>query len=105
MDLLRGRVYSAPLDMDEAKLWLVVSNNARNRGLRDALVVRLTTTAKYQDLDSVVAIPGGESVMGFVRCDSLTTMYEDEPEREVCALSSRAMKAVEAGLRATLGMS
>lgn len=106
MDLYRGRVYLANLGEEGAqpKLWLVVSYNGRNRGLHDALAVRITTTAKYLDLPSVAKIPDGESVQGWVRCDSLTTLYEDEVIREVCAFSRPAMQEVERALKGALGI-
>ena len=107
MDLIRGRVYLANLAEpgDEPKPWVVVSNNGRNRGLRTALAVRVTTTPKYQELPSVVAVPDGETVHGWVRCDSVTVLYDDEPVREVGGLSRPAMRAIEAGLKHALGMS
>lgn len=106
LELHRGRVYLADLTDEggEAKPWVIVSNNARNRGLSSALAVRVTTTNKFNDLDSVVELPGGECVHGWVRCDSLTTMWEDEPTKEVGGLSAPAMRAIEGGLRAALGM-
>ncbi|MGO1543587.1 MAG: type II toxin-antitoxin system PemK/MazF family toxin [Gulosibacter sp.] len=104
MELRRGRIYLAKLETDEPKYWLVVSNNQRNRAFRDALAVRITSTNKFTELDSVVPLPTGEILTGWVRCDSLTTMYEDEPIKDVGGLSPAAMRAVESGLRAALGM-
>lgn len=101
--LLRGQVYLADLE-GEPKYWLVVSPNPRNRAFGSALVVRLTTTNKYVELDSVVAIPAQESFQGWVRCDSLTIMYEDEPIKVVGALSVAGMRELEPGLKAALGL-
>lgn len=104
--LLRGRVYLANLaeSGDAPKPWLVVSNNARNRGLGSALAVRITTTAKYADLATVVELPAGECVVGWARCDELTTLWPDEPVRELGGLSPRAMRGIELGLLAALGI-
>ncbi len=105
MNLLRGAIYKANLESDESKLWLVVSPNARNMALGSALAVRLTTSQKYTELSSVVHIPDGELVHGWIRCDSLTIMYSDEPEEKIGALSKFAMSTVERGLMAALGIS
>lgn len=104
MELLRGRVYLADLESGQPKPWLVVSPNSRNRGLRSALAVRITTTNKYTDLDTVIQLPDREVVHGWVRCDSLTVMYDDEPEQELGALSPRAVRMIEPGLKAALGL-
>lgn len=94
----------AKLNTDEAKYYVVVSNNQRNRSFGDALVVRVTSTEKYTELDSVVELPAGEFLTGWVRCDNLTTLYDDEPIRDAGQFSANAMRAIESGLRATLGM-
>lgn len=107
MDLVRGGVYLANLNSDSSadpKYWVVVSNNQRNRSFKDALVVRVTTTDKYTELASVVELPAGEVLHGWVRCDNLTTMYDDEPIKLAGHFSVAAMREIEAGLRATLGM-
>lgn len=104
MELIRGHVYLAKLNTDEPKYYVVVSNNQRNRSFGDALVVRVTSTNKYTELDSVAELPAGEFLTGWVRCDNLTTLYDDEPIRDAGQFSPNAMKAIENGLRATLGM-
>jgi mRNA-degrading endonuclease toxin of MazEF toxin-antitoxin module len=107
VDLIRGRVYLANLQEgdEEPKYWLVVSNNQRNRAMRHSLAVRITSTRKYENLPSVVELPAGEPLSGFVRCDTLTWLYDDEPVKDVCALSRPALRLVEEGLKATLGIS
>jgi mRNA interferase MazF len=104
--LRRGRVYLANLSNEgsEPKFWLVVSNNRRNSGLQNALAVRITTSPKYVDLDSVVPIPAGESLTGWVRCDDIVHLFADEVIREVTAFSPRTMRAVSGGLSAALGL-
>ncbi|QIK63611.1 type II toxin-antitoxin system PemK/MazF family toxin [Leucobacter viscericola] len=104
MDLIRGRVYMADLESGELKPWVVVSNNNRNRSLGSALAVRVTTTNRFAELPSVVALPDGECVSGWVRCDSLTTLYADEPTKALLGLSRPAMALIEDGIKAALGM-
>lgn len=104
MELIRGRVYMADLESGEPKPWIVVSNDSRNRALGSALAVRVTTTNKFTELPSVVALPAGECVSGWVRCDNLTTLYADEPTKALLGLSRPAMARIEDGLKAALGM-
>jgi len=104
--LRRGRVYLANLSSEgsEPKYWLVVSNNRRNSGLRNALAVRITSSPKYVDLDSVISIPADESLTGWVRCDDIVHLFADEVIREITAFSPRTMRAVGVGLSAALGL-
>ena len=104
MSLTRGHVYLAKLGTAEAKYWLVVSNNQRNARLDNTLVVRITSTDKYTSLPSVIAIPAGESLTGFVRCDSLTQVWPDEIIKFFCAFSPATMALVNDGLKASLGI-
>lgn len=104
MELLRGKVYLAALGTAQPKYWLVVSNNHRNANLDNVLVVRITSTQKYENLDSVVAIPSGEFLSGFVRCDSLTQVWREEIIREAGAFSPATMTLVSDGLKAALGI-
>ena len=109
---LRGEVHEVDLGIVEPggtpvppKPWLIVSPNPRNRGLGTFLAVRITTTGKHAELPTVVALPHGEVVHGWVRCDSLETIYpEDLTGRRWGALSREAMWDVEAGLAAALGL-
>ncbi len=104
--LRRGRVYLANLADEgaEPKYWLVVSNNRRNSGLHNALAVRITSSPKYVDLDSVVAIPAGESLSGWVRCDDILHLFADDVMREIGAFTPRTMRAIGDGLKAALGL-
>jgi mRNA interferase MazF len=99
-------VYLANLSSEgsEPKYWLVVSNNRRNSGLRNALAVRITSSPKYVDLDSVISIPADESLTGWVRCDDIVHLFADEVIREITAFSPRTMRAVGVGLSAALGL-
>lgn len=44
--LTRGQVVRADINLDEPKLFVVVSNNRRNARLGDVLGARLTTSRK-----------------------------------------------------------
>ncbi len=99
---LRGEVYAATFpEVGEEKFWIVVSNNARNRGLDDALVVRVTSSTP-KPLASWARIPDGECVMGTAVCDHIARLYPEDNPRRLGALSQRAMTSVNAGLKAAL---
>lgn len=99
-DYRRGEVYLARMPgFDEAKPYLVVSNNRRNAGLESVLVVRITTTLKRQ-LPSIVTVPDGECVVGRILCDDVQPMYPEDVQRRSGGLSRRAMRSVEDGLLA-----
>jgi mRNA interferase MazF len=88
----------------ELKPWIIVSPSARFRALGSALAVRVTTTSKNAHLPTVVQLPDGECVVGWVICDTLTTMWDEEAQGERGGLSRNAMRIVEEGLHAALGM-
>ncbi|MCJ7859090.1 type II toxin-antitoxin system PemK/MazF family toxin [Corynebacterium kalidii] len=112
MAILRGTVYSVDLGIPDGnggvlppKPWLIVSTNRRNRSLGTYLGVRITTTSKFSHLPTVVALPPGEIANGWALCDDLDVLYdEDFTGHTWGALSNTAMRAVERGLQAALGM-
>jgi mRNA interferase MazF len=63
-------VWSTYLELPEAKLFLVVSNNARNKNLEQVLAVRLTTSPKPK-LSSIVTLGHPEVFVGSAVCDAL----------------------------------
>jgi mRNA interferase MazF len=103
--LYRGQVVQVQFKgLDEPKLFLVVSNNERNRKLRTALAARLTTSAK-PPRPSVVEIPPSEgAVHGRVLCDDIIDIYEDEVLSVRAALTPRTMEDVNVGLAYALGL-
>lgn len=103
--LVRGRVYRArPIGFEADKFFLVVSNNARNRNLDSALVVRFTTSSKPR-LPSIVEVPGDEIVPGGrIVCDDIYELFDDEVRADVGALSGPTIAAVGEGLKAALGL-
>ena len=104
-DLLRGRVYRARLShIEEDKYFLVVSNNRRNRAFGQVLAVRLTTTKPRDARPAMVELGPGEVMTGWASCDDIETVYDDEVSADMGAITAPAMRRVEAGLRAALGM-
>lgn len=103
--LVRGRVYSAELaGIDGRKPFAIVSNNRRNARLGSALGVRVTTSPKPA-IPSVVDLPAGEVLAGWVVCDDITELFPDEIRADLGALSAPTMARVDAGLAAALGLS
>lgn len=103
--LIRGRVYRArPEGFHADTFFVVVSNNARNRHLDSALVVRFTTTRK-PPLPSIVEIPDHEVLPGGrIVCDDIYELFDDEVRADIGALSAPTMGAVGEGLKAALGL-
>ena len=103
--MLRGRIYRAHLaHIGEDKFFLVVSNNRRNKAFGQVLATRLTTTPPRDERPAMVPLGRGEVMTGWVSCDDIETIYDDEVRADVGALTAPAMRRVEAGLRAALGM-
>lgn len=96
--LLRGNVYFFDLGHG-SKPWLVVSNNARNRALKSALVARMTTTQK-PPLESIVVLDHTDSpLVGSVLCDDIETLYNDDDFRHSGALTLNTMLKVDRALK------
>ena len=104
-EMLRGRVYRAHLShIGQDKYFLVVSNNRRNRAFEQVLAVRLTTTPSRDERPAMVPLGPGEIMTGWVSCDDIEVLYDDEVRADLGAVTAPAMRRVEAGLRAALGM-
>jgi mRNA interferase MazF len=104
-DMVRGRIYRARLShIDEDKFFLVVSNNRRNRAFEQVLAARLTTTPPKAERPAMVPLGPEEVMTGWVSCDDIETIYDDEVRADVGAVTSPAMRRIEAGLRAALGI-
>jgi len=103
--MLRGRIYRAHLThIGEDKFFLVVSNNRRNRAFGQVLATRLTTTPPKAERPALVPLGPEEVMTGWVSCDDIETIYDDEVRADVGAVSASAMRRVEAGLLAALGI-
>lgn len=101
--LSRGQVIRADIGLDEPKLFVVVSNNRRNRQLGDVLAARLTTSPK-PPLPSIVELTN-ETLSGRVICDDIMPIYQDEVVGTiVAALSPLAMVAINRALAAALDL-
>jgi mRNA interferase MazF len=104
-DMLRGRIYRVHLaHIGEDKLFLVVSNNRRNRAFEQVLAARLTTTRPPDARPAMVPLGRGESMTGWISCDDIETLYDDEVRADLGALTAPTMRRVEAGLRAAHGI-
>ena len=104
-DMLRGRIYRAHLShIGEDKYFLVVSNSRRNKAFEQVLATRLTTTSPKYSRPSMVSLGPEEIMTGWVSCDDLETIYDDEVRADMGAVTAPTMRRVEAGLRAALGM-
>lgn len=104
MSYLRGRIYAATIDdRIGEKCFLVVSNNQRNRALRIALAVRLTTTPK-PPIPSIVALDRSDTpFVGCVLCDDIVELW-DEEGRDLGALRPQTMTRVNAALASALAL-
>lgn len=104
--MLRGQVWRAKLPgADDAKLWIVVSHNARNRNFDTVLGVRVTTTNRNRHLPTVVEVPEGECVNGWVTCDSMTEIWDEDlvDKEPIGSVSPRFLGELQPALLATLG--
>jgi mRNA interferase MazF len=104
-DMLRGRIYRAHLGHIGAdKFFLVVSNNRRNRAFEQVLAARLTTTPPRDSRPAMVQLGPDEVMTGWVSCDDIETIYDDEVRADVGAVTPSTMRRVEEGLRAAFGL-
>jgi mRNA-degrading endonuclease toxin of MazEF toxin-antitoxin module len=103
--MLRGRIYRARLaHIGEDKSFLVVSNNRRNRAFEQVLAARLTTTSPRSERPAMVPLGPGEVMTGWVSCDDIETVYDDEVRADLGAVTTATMRRVEAGLHAAFDM-
>ena len=104
--LMRGRVYRAKLEhIDAPKYYLVVSNNRRNDAFDQVLAVRLTTTRPRSPRPAMVELTAGEVFTGWASCYDVETLWPDEVQQDLGALSPSMMRRVEDGLRAAFDLS
>ncbi len=102
---VRGQVFEADVAGIGRKLWLVVSNNARNRNLDEVLVARLTTSLRTPRPSIVELDPRADAPFtGRVLCDDLGPLYKDELGHAAGALSRATMRRIDLGLVAALGI-
>ena len=104
MTVYRGQIIRADVGLPEPKLFLVVSNNTRNRSRLGSVVgARLTTSKKFEQ-DSIVVIPDHE-FSGRVLCDDIEQIYYPEIiGRPLGGLSPSTMMAVDRALAVALAL-
>lgn len=93
------------VDLDEAKRFVIVSNNDRNQRLRDVLGVRLTTADK-PSIPSIVEFRPGEIAdpRSSAVADDIWLIHKDRLKRQVGALNQGQMRKVDDALRAALAL-
>src|ERR1022692_318909 len=104
--LMRGHVYRSKLEhIGEPKYFLVVSNNRRNEAFDQVLSARLTTTRPRSPRPAMVELGEGEAFTGWASCDDIETLWPDEIQEDLGAVSPAAMQRIAVGLQAALGIS
>src|ERR1700737_4026488 len=97
-------IYSVYLEhVGSDKLFVVVSNNQRNRNLDEALAAGITTSLKPH-ISSIIEIDPGEPVHGRVLCDDIELIYREDVQSVHGGFSPRMMAKINDGLRAALNL-
>lgn len=101
----RGQIWWVDIGLDENKRFVVVSNNVRNRTLRDVVMVRLTTADK-PDIPSIVEFAPGEisDDRCFAVADDVWMIGKQWLRDCVGALTPRQMERVSHALRVALDL-
>lgn len=96
----RGQVFLVDIGQG-LKPWVVVSNNHRNRNLRDVLAARMTTTSRHRDVPTVIALSSADApLVGYVNCDDIVPLYKDtDLGRPAGALTPATMRKVSEAMR------
>ncbi len=105
-EVVRGRIYLAPLGPDEGaenKFWLCVSNNQRNSRLEEFIAVRMTTTRR-PTLPTWVLLGPPDRPWVSVACDDIGPIYRDQVIKDAGALTGPAMRRVEQAIMIVLGI-
>lgn len=101
----RGQIWWVDIGLDENKRFVVVSNNARNRTLRDVVMVRLAT-AKKPDIPSIVEFAAGEitDARCYAVADDVWMIGKEWLRDRVGALTPRQMERVSQAFRVALDL-
>ncbi|MEX0832692.1 MAG: type II toxin-antitoxin system PemK/MazF family toxin [Actinomycetota bacterium] len=102
----RGQIWWVRVPgLKENKRFVVVSNNDRNRKLRDVLGTRMTTREKPQ-IDSIVEFPPGTATdtRTFLVADDIAAIDKDALVQTVGALTPAQMSKVDEALKAALDL-
>jgi mRNA interferase MazF len=98
---VRGQVFRVDLGHG-LKPWVVLSNNQRNRNLDSVIAARITTTGKNAHLPTIVPLTQDDPLVGFVLCDDLVQLFQEELTRPIGALSPATMRQIFTALRLAL---
>ena len=98
---LRGQIYRVDLGYGP-KPWVVVSNNIRNRNLETVIAARITTASRKAHLPTVVPLSPSDPLVGYVLCDDLIQLYDDELVTQIGALCPPTIRSISWGLRIAL---
>jgi mRNA-degrading endonuclease toxin of MazEF toxin-antitoxin module len=103
--VLRGEIWLADVGLAEAKRFVIVSNNERNRSLRDVLGVRMTTAPK-PSLPSIVEFRSGQvsAERSFAVADDIVPLRKSDLIERVGGLTLGQMHRLEAAIRAALAL-
>jgi mRNA interferase MazF len=99
---MRGQVYRVDLGHG-AKPWVVVSNNVRNRQLRNVLGAPITTTPK-PELETIVRLESTDPLVGVVLADNITVLSRDELSTSLGALSPGTIMKLNRALKIALAI-
>ena len=103
--MLRGEVWQADLPELSGKLYVVVSDNKRNRYAESALAARLTTTSRHSHLPTKIPIRRGEQLSGWVGCDNIVELYDEDLVKQVGVLGPQQMQDLMPGILSAFGYS
>jgi mRNA interferase MazF len=103
--ITRGQIWWVDIGLNENERFVVVSNNVRNRTLRDVVMVRLTTAEK-PDIPSIVAFEAGEvsDARCFAVADDVWMIGQEWLRDRVGALTPAQMERVSQALRVALDL-
>jgi mRNA-degrading endonuclease toxin of MazEF toxin-antitoxin module len=101
----RGQIWWVDVGLKENKRFVVVSNNVRNRKLRDVVMVRLTTADK-PEIPSIVEFDAGEisDTRCFAVADDVWMIGKEWLRERVGALTPAQMERVSQALRVALDL-
>jgi mRNA interferase MazF len=104
-DVVRGQIWWVDIGLDEHERFVVVSNNVRNRALRDVVMVRLTT-ADEPDIPSIVGFGAGEisDSRCFAIADDVWMIGKEWLRDRAGALTPAQMERVSQALRVALDL-
>lgn len=99
---LRGQVYRVDVGHGP-KPWVVVSNNGRNRQLRNVVGVRITTTPK-PELPTIVRLEPADPLVGVVLADEIVSLRRELLTSPLGALSPSTIMKLNQALRIALAL-